>query len=102
MLLISALEAAVTSVSYKGTGPALNDLVGGQVDLLCDQPASTMSFINSGRIKSYAVATKARLGSLPDVPTFAEGGLKDFELAVWQGSSATSSPTSTLSPPTSR
>jgi tripartite-type tricarboxylate transporter receptor subunit TctC len=85
LLLISALEADVTSVSYKGTGPALNDLMGGQVDLLCDQPASTMGFIKSGRIKPYAVATRTRLGSLPDVPTFAEGGVKEFELAVWHG-----------------
>ena len=85
MLFMSAIETDLTTVPYKGTGPALNDLMGGQVDLLCDQPAATSSHIKSGRIKAYAVATKARVPSLPDVPTFAESGLQGFELVVWHG-----------------
>jgi tripartite-type tricarboxylate transporter receptor subunit TctC len=85
MLLISAAKLHLTTVPYKGTGPALNDLVGGHVDLLCDQPASTTGFISKGAIKPIAIATKNRLGTLPDVPTFEESGLKDFELAVWHG-----------------
>ena len=85
VLLASATKITMTEISYKGTGPALNDLVGGFVDLLCDQPASTTAFIQRGTIKPIAVATKARLSTLPEVPTFAESGLKDFELAVWHG-----------------
>ncbi len=73
------------SVPYKGTGPALNDLLGGQVDFICDQPASTMSHLRAGTLKPIAVATKIRLKSLPDVPTFAESGLPNFELSVWHG-----------------
>jgi tripartite-type tricarboxylate transporter receptor subunit TctC len=85
MLFTSALQTEVTSVPFKGTGPALNDLMGSQVDLLCDQPASTVGMIKSGRIKAYAVANPQRLKALPDVPTFAEGGLANFRLAVWHG-----------------
>ena len=85
MLFTSALQADIQSVPYKGTGPALNDLMGGQVDLLCDQPAATVGPINGGRIKAYAVANPARLKSMPDVPTFAESGLPNFSLAVWHG-----------------
>ncbi len=85
MLFTSALQADVTSVPYKGTGPALNDLMGGQVDLLCDQPAATTALIKGGRIKAYAVANPTRLKTMPEVPTFAEGGLEGFQLAVWHG-----------------
>ncbi len=85
MLFMNAIQTDLTTVPYKGTGPALNDLMGGQVDLLCDQPAATSSHVKSGRIKAYAVATKARVPSLPDVPTFAESGLQGFELVVWHG-----------------
>jgi tripartite-type tricarboxylate transporter receptor subunit TctC len=59
--------------------------LGGQVDLICDQPVSTQGFIKAGKIKPYAVATKSRIASLPEVPTFEEAGLADFELAVWHG-----------------
>jgi tripartite-type tricarboxylate transporter receptor subunit TctC len=85
MLFMNAIQTDLTTVPYKGTGPALNDLMGGQVDLLCDQPAATSSHVKSGRIKAYAVATRARVPSLPDVPTFAESGLQGFELVVWHG-----------------
>jgi len=71
------------NIPYKGTGPALNDLLGGQVDMICDQPASTLGHIKSGGVKPIAVATSTRLKILPDVPTFAESGLPGFELAVW-------------------
>lgn len=84
-LLTSVTKVKLMSVPYKGTGPALNDLVGGHVDLLCDQPASTTGFITKGAIKPIALATKSRIPTLPDVPTFAESGLKDFELSVWHG-----------------
>jgi tripartite-type tricarboxylate transporter receptor subunit TctC len=74
-----------TAVPYKGTGPALNDLLSGQVDVICDQPASTLGHIKSGNLKPIAVATKSRLKSLPDVPTFEESGMPGFQLAVWHG-----------------
>jgi tripartite-type tricarboxylate transporter receptor subunit TctC len=74
-----------TAVPYKGTGPALNDLLGGQVDVICDQPASTLGHIKSGSLKPIAVATKARLRALPEVPTFEESGMPGFQLAVWHG-----------------
>ena len=84
-LLQATTGAKWLSVPYKGTGPALNDLLGGQVDFICDQPASTMSHLRAGTLKPIAVATKIRLKSLPDVPTFAESGMPNFELSVWHG-----------------
>ena len=84
-LLQSTTNSSWLSVPYKGTGPALNDLLSGQVDLICDQPASTLSHLRAGTLKPIGVATKSRLKSLPDVPTFAESGLANFELTVWHG-----------------
>jgi tripartite-type tricarboxylate transporter receptor subunit TctC len=60
-------------------------LLSGQVDLICDQPASTLSHLRAGTLKPIGVATKSRLKSLPDVPTFSESGLANFELSVWHG-----------------
>ena len=84
-LLKSATGSKWTSIPYKGTGPALNDLLGGQVDFICDQPASTISHIKAGNLKPIAVATKNRLKILPQVATFSESGLPGFELTVWHG-----------------
>ena len=85
LLFMSAIQAQLTTVPYKGTGPAMNDLIGGQIDLLCDQTTNTLSHIKGGKIKVYAVTTKKRLASLPEVPTLQEAGLKDFEVLVWHG-----------------
>jgi len=85
LLFMSAIQTDFTMVPYKGTGPAMNDLVGGQVDFMCDQTANTVPQIKSGNVKVYAATTKTRLASLPDVPTLDELGLKDFELVVWNG-----------------
>jgi len=85
LLFASKIDTAVTPVPYRGTGPALNDILGGQVDFICDQPASTVGHIKAGKIKPYAVATKARVAAVPDVPTFDESGLPGFKLAVWHG-----------------
>jgi tripartite-type tricarboxylate transporter receptor subunit TctC len=85
MLYLSAIEADVTTVPYKGTGPAMTDLIGGQVDFMCDQTTNTTQQIKGGRVKAYAVTTLKRVASLPDVPTFDEAGLKGFEVAIWQG-----------------
>lgn len=85
MLLASTLQVDVTSIPYRGTGPALQDLIGGQIDLLCDQPVSTSSHLQAGTLKGYAISNKTRLPTLPAVPTFAESGMPAFELAVWHG-----------------
>ncbi|MFG1348544.1 tripartite tricarboxylate transporter substrate-binding protein [Xanthobacter autotrophicus] len=85
MLLMSSIGAQMTTVPYQGTGPAMNDLVGGQIDLMCDQTTNTTGQIKGGKVKAYGVTTKDRVKSLPDVPTMQESGLKDFEVAVWHG-----------------
>jgi tripartite-type tricarboxylate transporter receptor subunit TctC len=83
MLFMSAIQTDVTTVPYKGTGPAMNDLLGGQVDFMCDQTTNTTSQIKAGKIKVYGVTTKKRVASLPNVPTMDEAGLKGFEVAIW-------------------
>ena len=85
ILFMSAIDTSFTMVPYKGTGPAMNDLVGGQVDFMCDQTTNTVPQIKSGNVKAYGVATTARLASMPDMPTLNEQGLKGFELVVWNG-----------------
>jgi tripartite-type tricarboxylate transporter receptor subunit TctC len=84
LLFMSFVEADVMSVPYKGTGPAMNDLLGGQVDLLCDQTISTTSQIRSGKVKVYGVTTLRRVASLPEIRTLDEQGLTNFDVAVWQ------------------
>jgi tripartite-type tricarboxylate transporter receptor subunit TctC len=85
MLLMSAIQTDVTTVPYKGTGPAMTDLIGGQVDFMCDQTTNTTPQIKGGKVKAYAVTTRERVKALPDLPTVAEAGLKDFEVSVWHG-----------------
>ena len=85
MLFMSAIQTDLLTVPYKGTGPAMNDLLGGQVDLLCDQTTNTTSQIKGGKVKVYGVTTKARVPSLPDVPTLDQQGLKGFEVSIWHG-----------------
>jgi tripartite-type tricarboxylate transporter receptor subunit TctC len=85
MLFMSAVGAELTTVPYKGTGPAMNDLLGGQVDLMCDQATNTMSHIKSGKVKAYAVTYKNPVASLPGLPPLASAGLPNFELSVWHG-----------------
>ena len=85
LLFMNTIDTQFTQVPYKGTGPAMNDLVGGQVDFMCDQTTNTVPQIKSGNIKVYAVSTPARLASLPEVPTLDEAGLKGFNLVVWNG-----------------
>ena len=83
MLFMSAIETDLTTIPYKGTGPAMNDLLGGQVDFMIDQTTNTTGQIKGGKIKVYGVTTKTRVPSLPDVPTMHEAGLPNFEVAVW-------------------
>ncbi len=83
MLFMSAIQTEVTTVPYGGTGPAMNDLLGGQVDFMCDQTTNTTSQIKAEKIKVYGITSNKRVASLPNVPTMDEAGLKGFELSVW-------------------
>src|SRR5438067_8149802 len=85
LLFMNTIGTDFTQVPYKGTGPAMNDLVGGQVDFMCDQTTNTVPQIKAGNIKVYGVTAAARLPSLPDVPTLAEQGLRGFDLVVCTG-----------------
>ena len=85
LLFEQAIDVDLTEVPYDGTGPALTDLVGGQVDFMCDQTTNTAATIQSGDIKAYAVTTPERIDVLPDLPTTAEAGLPELELGVWHG-----------------
>jgi len=85
MLFMSAIQTELTTVPYNGTGPAMNDLLGGQVDLMCDQTTNTTSQIKAEKIKVYGVTTLKRMATLPGVPTLDEAGLKGFEVDVWHG-----------------
>lgn len=85
LLFMTQIGEELTTVPYKGTGPAMTDLLGGQVDLLCDQTTQTVPFIKEGRVKVIGVAMPRRLAALPDVPTLDEQGLKGFEVKVWHG-----------------
>jgi len=72
-------------VPYKGTGPAMTDLMGGQVDLMCDQTTNTTNQIKAGKIKGYAVTTPERLEVLSDLPTTQEAGLAGVQVTIWHG-----------------
>jgi tripartite-type tricarboxylate transporter receptor subunit TctC len=85
MLFMQAIETQVTTVPYKGTAPAMTDLMGGQVDFMCDQTTNTTNPIEAGSVKAYAVFTDERLEALPDVPTAAEAGLDGIQIGIWHG-----------------
>ena len=85
MLFMDAIDTQLTTVPYQGTGPAMTDLLGGQVDFMCDQTTNTTGQIQGGEVKAYAVTTPERLAALPDLPTTAEAGLPDFQVGVWHG-----------------
>src|SRR5688572_7363470 len=85
MLFMTAIQTDFLTVPYKGTGPAMNDLLGGQVDFMCDQTTSTTSQIKSGKVKVYGITSAQRVASLPDVPTLQEQGLKGADVGIWHG-----------------
>jgi tripartite-type tricarboxylate transporter receptor subunit TctC len=85
MLFQKAVGVEVQTVPFQGTAPALNALLGGQVDLLCDQTTQTLQHIKAGTVQLYGVTTLDRIASLPNVPTLNEAGLKGFEVKVWHG-----------------
>ncbi len=87
LLFQSTIKVDMTTVPYKGTGPAMTDLIGGQVDIMCDQTTNTTSQIEGGKIKAYAVTSLKRLSSpaLAKLPTLDELGLQGFQVAIWHG-----------------
>jgi tripartite-type tricarboxylate transporter receptor subunit TctC len=87
LLLQSALQVDMTTVPYKGTAPAITDLIGGQIDLLCDQTTNTTPQIEGKKVKAYGVTSAKRLTipALKDLPTLQESGLKGFEVTIWHG-----------------
>jgi tripartite-type tricarboxylate transporter receptor subunit TctC len=87
LMFQSAIKVDMTTVPYKGTAPAMNDLMGGQVDLLCDQTTNTSGQIEGKTVKAYAVTTAKRLTTpaLKGLPTLQESGLKDFNVTIWHG-----------------
>jgi len=72
-------------VPYRGTGPALQDLVAGQIDFIVDQASNSLQHVRDGKIRAYAVTASARLPSAPDIPTVAEAGLPSLDISVWYG-----------------
>lgn len=84
VLIAQALGAKFSQVAYRGTGPAMNDLVGGQVDVLCDQSTTAVPQIQSDKIRAYAVTSPERLGVLPNVPTSREVGT-EIDMTIWHG-----------------
>jgi tripartite-type tricarboxylate transporter receptor subunit TctC len=86
LLFQSATKIDMTTVPYKGTGPAMSDLLGGQIDLMCDQTTNTSTQIESGKVKAFAVTTTRRLAApaaLAKLPTLDESGLKGFNVSIW-------------------
>jgi tripartite-type tricarboxylate transporter receptor subunit TctC len=85
LLFMNAVKIDTQTVSYKGTAPAMADIMGGHIDFMCDQTTNTTAQIKSGAVKVYAVTSRQRVPSLKDVPTMNEAGLKNFEVVVWHG-----------------
>ena len=87
LLFQNALQIDMTTVPYKGTAPAMTDLIGGQIDLMCDQTTNTTSQIEAKKVKAFAVTTASRLSTpaLKDIPTLQESGVKGFEITIWHG-----------------
>jgi tripartite-type tricarboxylate transporter receptor subunit TctC len=85
MVFRQAIGVELQTVPYQGTAPALNALLGGQVDLLCDQTTQTIPHIKAGNVKLYGVTTSSRINALPQAPTLEEQGMKGFQVVVWHG-----------------
>jgi tripartite-type tricarboxylate transporter receptor subunit TctC len=82
LMMMNALNIKLNEIPYKGTGPALTDLMGGQVDILCDQTSGTVPSVKTGKIKAYAAAGKTRLSQLPEVPAISEAGVEGFDINI--------------------
>jgi tripartite-type tricarboxylate transporter receptor subunit TctC len=84
VLFNAQMQVNPTMVGYRGTGPAVNDLVGGHIDFICEQSVSVAEQIKSGTVKGYVTAADERLASLPDVPSAKEMGV-DYKMSIWAG-----------------
>ena len=84
-LLANAIGARPTVIPFRGTGPAMQEILGGRVDLLCDQTTQTTEYIRGGAVKVFATPSRRRIATLPNIPTTAEAGLPGFEVTVWHG-----------------
>ena len=85
LLIQQALGVTFTSVPYRGTGPAMNDLLGGTLDILCEQSQTALPQVLGDKVTAYGVTSTARITSIPNVPTLAEAGLTRFDFLVWHG-----------------
>ncbi len=83
LMLQKELGVQLAGIAYRGTGPAMNDLIGGQFDFMCDQTTGTTNQIKDGKIKGYAVTTKFKVSSLPELPTLDSGAIPGFEVSAW-------------------
>jgi tripartite-type tricarboxylate transporter receptor subunit TctC len=83
LMLQKELGVQFPGIAYRGTGPAMNDLIGGQFDFMCDQTTNTTNQIKNGKIKGYAVTTKVKVSSLPELPTLDSGAIPGFEVSAW-------------------
>jgi tripartite-type tricarboxylate transporter receptor subunit TctC len=83
LMFMTAIQTEFLTVPYKGTAPAMTDLLGGQVDFMCDQTTNTTQQIRGGKVKVYGVTTRQRIAALKDVPTLDEQGMKGFEVGIW-------------------
>ncbi|MBY5635506.1 tripartite tricarboxylate transporter substrate binding protein BugD [Rhizobium leguminosarum] len=84
-LFMATIETQMTTVPYKGNGPIMTDLIGGQIDMTCDQATNTVGPISQKQVKAYAITGEERADTLPDLPTTTEAGLPEFKLGVWHG-----------------
>jgi putative tricarboxylic transport membrane protein len=83
LLMMSAMGIDLKQIAYKGTGPAMDDILASKIDILCDQTTSATAQVRAGKVRTLGIATAKRLSTLPDVPTFLEGGVKNLQIAVW-------------------
>jgi putative tricarboxylic transport membrane protein len=83
LIFMKEIRVQMQGVAYRGTGPAMNDLISGQFDFMCDQTTNTTNQIKEGKIKGYAVTTKLKVSSVPDLPTLDSGAIPGFEVAAW-------------------
>jgi tripartite-type tricarboxylate transporter receptor subunit TctC len=85
LMFMNAINARMTPVYYRGGGPALNDVIAGHVDVYCDPATGPTPHIKAGTLKGYAITSKKRVPTLPEVPTSAEAGLPTFDVTTWYG-----------------